>query len=413
MVEGEGLVCGGDKNSPPTRPNVLVQTGFPKEKTTVLEVDPDDPYETYDVARKVISEYEGHQVFADYTGGTKSMTAGLFLAATEFDYCQPILVKGGRDNLIKVTGNRSRLTPIKGNIALIGRYKKMFEELLFQQDYGGARQIVRYISKLGADETDEKFLDRANVAMHAFDLWDRFNYMGAWGELDFFVNLYNPIQPMIEYKITAERLAGLVVWLKAGSSHKRDSGDEMKMFGPPYTVHDPYRETPLPVYDLIRNAERRARMEQYDDAVARLYRATELYAQFALRRRGIHTSNITEETLANLPQEHRERLELKRNSEGRLAIGLFESYELLIALNEPIGKVWEKHKAKIMDAIQFRNFSWLAHGFEPIGKEEYNRFHGVLTEFIQECDETDPHYRKSRRTLTNYRDLPNDVCFMD
>ena len=412
MVEGEGLVCGTNSPNlqPQPRPNILIQTGFPKQNTVIFEVDPDDPYAVYDVSKKIISEHKDHLVFADYTAGTKSMSAGLFLAASEFDYCTPILVKGPRFDLIKVTGDRSRVASINRNRALASRYKDAFNIMLSEQDYGGARKMIDSISKLGEDEEDQDFLNRATMAMLAFDLWDRFKFAQAYTELDQFCRQFNPNKTMIEYKIAAGRISGIVEWLKP----KNEASDKKKDPSPaPYTVSNPWKEVPLPVYDLIRNAERRARMEQYDDAVARLYRATELYAQFALRRRDIYTSNITEETLAQFPGEHRERLELKRDAEGKLAVGLFESYELLSGLDEPIGRVWETYKGRIKDVIRHRNGSWQAHGFEPVTREDYEKFHAVLSEFIERCDEADPHYRKSKTKLNNYPDLPNTVCFVD
>jgi CRISPR-associated protein (TIGR02710 family) len=218
---------------------------------------------------------------------------------------------------------------------------------------------------------------------------------------------------MIQLKDTARRLAGIVEWLKPGTSAGTKNNNTATALDIPYTVSNPWKEAPLPVYDLIRNAERRARMEQFDDSVARLYRATELYAQFALNRRGIHTSDITEETLVQLPEEHRKRLEQKRDPGGKLAIGLFEGYELLSGLQEPIGQVWETYKARIHDVIRYRNLSWLAHGFEPVTRDQYERFRGVLTEFIEKCDEADPHYSKNKYRLHTYPDLPNTICFMD
>lgn len=409
MVLGEGMVCGRNKD----RPNILIQTGFPKDQTAIVEADPDDPVEVYELAKKLIADYRGHQVYTDYTGGTKSMASGLLMAALEFDYCQPYLMKGPRADLNKVTGDRSRVFMIDRENILFSRSKKTFEDVLSLQDYGGAREIVRAIGRIGADKKEEEFLDRANIVMNAFDLWDRFEYGRAWEDLEYFSRSFVPNRQMINLKDTAKRLAGIVNWLKQGTEDGHRDSKSAKSPNIPYVVKDPWKEAPLPVYDLIRNAERRARMEQYDDAVARLYRATELYVQFALCRHGIHTSGITEETLVLLPEEHRSRLEQKRDPRGKLVIGLFESYELLNGLDESIGKVWETYKARIHDVIRYRNLSWLAHGFEPVSRENYERFHGVLVEFVEKCDEEDPHYSKNKIRLHTYPDLPNTVCFMD
>lgn len=409
MIEDEGLVCGKNNPNEKPRPNILVQTGYPKNQTEILEVDPDDPYAAFAVCKKIIGNHHDHRVYADYTAGTKSMSAGLFLAASEFEHCTPMLVKGPRLDLVKVTGDRSRVASINRNLALASRYKDAFHILLSEQDYAGARNMIDAISRLGEEEADRDFLDRATISMLAFDLWDRFQFDQAYVELELFCRQFSPAnETMIQYKITAGQIWGLLEWLKS----ENEKPDRNKDSNVPYTVKDPWKVVPLPVFDLIRNAERRARMEQYDDAVARLYRATELYAQFALRRRNIYTDNITGETLACLPQEHRDLLEAKRNAKGKIAIGLFDGYELLHGLDEPVGHVWKSHKDRINGVIQYRNLSWLAHGIKPITKEDYERFHDVLLAFIEQCNENDPHYRKLIK-LNNYPDLPSDVSFME
>jgi|GEM_PF-241829 len=415
MVEKDGLVCGRG-----TKPNILTQTGFPRDKYAILEVDPDDPTDVYKEAKGIMVKHMGDSILADYTGGTKSMASGLLLAALEFDHCQPILMKGPRADLIKVTGDASVPTEINRYNITVSRYLKAFEDLLARQDYGGAREIIRKIlrikDKADLEDHEKEFLGKANLAMLAFDRWDRFEYAEAWEDLVIYNRTYKKtISPeMKACKDRAFKLAGLVNWLKnenSGEDH-RDQRQPGKADGHgtvSFNIRNPKKEMPLPVYDLIRNAERRARMEQYDDAVARLYRATELFAQFSLRRIGISTSDITADTLSGLPEEHRRRLEKKRDDGGKLKIGLMESYELLGVLIPNLGRVWDKHRVKILDVIRHRNMSWLAHGFEPVKKEDYARFHERLTAFIAECEEADPDYSKNEPRLHNFPDLPNKV----
>jgi len=200
----------------PSKPKVLEQTKFPLENIKIVEVEPDDPGGVYEMAKRIIAECEGHEVYADYTPGTKSISSGLLAAALEFDYCQLILMKGPRADLVKVTGDRSRVIMINRYSIIFSRLRKMFDDMLSRQDYGGAKEIIRTISRIGAEKRDEEFLDRANVVMNAFELWDRFEYKRAWEDLDYFSRSYTPNEQMIEYKIMAWRIAGIVDWMKKG-----------------------------------------------------------------------------------------------------------------------------------------------------------------------------------------------------
>lgn len=224
MVEKDGLVCGRG-----TKPNILTQTGFPRDKYAILEVDPDDPTDVYKEAKGIMVKHMGDSILADYTGGTKSMASGLLLAALEFDHCQPILMKGPRADLIKVTGDASVPTEINRYNITVSRYLKAFEDLLARQDYGGAREIIRKIlrikDKADLEDHEKEFLGKANLAMLAFDRWDRFEYAEAWEDLVIYNRTYKKtISPeMKACKDRAFKLAGLVNWLKnenSGEDHR-------------------------------------------------------------------------------------------------------------------------------------------------------------------------------------------------
>ncbi|OQA17127.1 MAG: CRISPR-associated protein (Cas_Cas02710) [Chloroflexi bacterium ADurb.Bin360] len=117
-VEGPGNPCGDSrttkcaecgKNVPlgnPTGPNILTQTGLSEGKYKILEfTEPDDLASCYTQLRSVLAqlriEYRECRALADYTGGTKTMTAALTLAALENGY-ELSLVKGARADLVKV-----------------------------------------------------------------------------------------------------------------------------------------------------------------------------------------------------------------------------------------------------------------------------------------------------------------------
>ena len=119
------------------------------------------------------------------------------------------------------------------------------------------------------------------------------------------------------------------------------------------------------------NARRRADIEnKYDDAVARLYRAVEAYAQIKLSGGGINTSDLK---IDSLPQEIRTEFSNKYKDEidNRIKLPLYGSYKVLELLKDPAGQLFFEQWPQMKLLLDLRNKSILAHGFEPVKRERY------------------------------------------
>lgn len=159
-----------------------------------------------------------------------------------------------------------------------------------------------------------------------------------------------------------------------------------------------------PVYDILLNAERRAEQGNYDDAVSRTYRALEMYAQFCLRSNDPSLSS-DDIDVAKLPQDIQGLYEEKRNIKGRVQLPLAGSYELLDRIGHPVRAVWGKQKNKILNVLEKRNCSFLAHGMNPIGKEDFFNFYEGAQSFIKNCDSV----MNNQRGLKNALQLPRKI----
>jgi CRISPR-associated protein (TIGR02710 family) len=145
------------------------------------------------------------------------------------------------------------------------------------------------------------------------------------------------------------------------------------------------------VEDLLRNAERRASQSRYDDAVGRLYRAMELTAQILLKidvknktgGAGIDTGDVA---IERLPEAIRSAYEQKRDQraeDGKLKIGLQDSYDLLAALEHPVGLRWSENRSRLVDRLQIRNNSLFAHGFASIQYQQWKSLQEAFGGFLQ------------------------------
>jgi CRISPR-associated protein (TIGR02710 family) len=277
QVAGEGKVIKSNpKLEKPDLPNVATQTGLLSERYEVLKIQNfDSLQDCYSVAHSILerlrSENPDAKIVADYTGGTKSMTAGLALAAVDDGSCEINLVTGTRSDLDKVRNRTEFARPV---MVWDLRGHRKLEEVKFRlsrYDYAGAADLLK---TMGSMPVSEAFLQKITAGIsvcRGLDAWDRFNHSEA-------KTLLEPYRKyLVQESIVLDDLC------------REESRD-------PY-VH---------VEDLLLNAERRAVQGRYDDAVARIYRAMELIAQVRLLRTyGIDTADVD---LEKVPTQARESL---------------------------------------------------------------------------------------------------------
>jgi CRISPR-associated protein (TIGR02710 family) len=150
------------------------------------------------------------------------------------------------------------------------------------------------------------------------------------------------------------------------------------------TTEDEAQE-PARLFDLWRNAERRAAQGRYDDAVARVYRLLEWSAQWLLRTRcGIHTSEVR-------PDQVPPDMTLTPNDKGRIYAGLMQAWKLLAAHqpNTPAGQFFNTEQNRLLNWLEVRNHSILAHGFRPVADSDWRPLAkwvetGLLTALLRE-----------------------------
>jgi CRISPR-associated protein (TIGR02710 family) len=150
--------------------------------------------------------------------------------------------------------------------------------------------------------------------------------------------------------------------------------------------------------DLLNNANRRIAEGKYDDAVARLYRATELIAQILLFKRDLDTINdnlflddikkqTTDKKILDRYErkiQRDEKTHIKRQ-DGKIAtesMGMREKFYLLRDLNDPCCKTF--FDGALNSDMNTRNKSILAHGLSPVGKDTAERIYNSVLEYSRE-----------------------------
>ena len=141
------------------------------------------------------------------------------------------------------------------------------------------------------------------------------------------------------------------------------------------------------------NADRRAYLEgKYEGAVARLYNGLERAACFCLRRQyRINTEDVKREQLPETLQSEYEQKYLDPRDD-KLKVPLMVAYRLLEALGDALGGTFMARQEEVGQLLSLRNLSPLGHGENPVGKEGYERFRGVLVELLAINEDALPRF---------------------
>lgn len=349
-------------------PNIPIQSGLgdrfdPTTDLWLIE-DPDDIAECYRQAMHAIAACVADHVelCADYTGGTKTMSMALAMAALDCNV-KLYVTTATRNNLQRVESGETT-EPVAVQEVRAQRFiEQALPPLLLYFNYSSAvAELETQMATLYLPQELKRRFRELLAVCRGFDAWDRFDHRAAMEYLQPFTGLPTLKQLFLQLKRTAH----------SRSLIDSDFNSSNIMKGHGYEI----------VEDLLLNAERRAAQSRYDDAVGRLYRAIELLAQLRLK---LAYNLLTGDINVNLlPETLQPKYEAMRFEGGKIQIPLERSYELLLAFgNDPLGTLFGEYKNRIRDALKVRNHSLFAHGFQPITQADYTAFHSTIVGFIQ------------------------------
>jgi CRISPR-associated protein (TIGR02710 family) len=320
----------------------------------------------------------GCRLIADYTGGTKTMTTGLAMAAIDDGDVKLHLTITDRSRGQAALSGYS--APVAVSTAAIHARRLQERELpalLKRHDYEAARQAVRRVQAYAdPDPETGHWLRRLEALLVALDAWDRFDHrkahevLAGLQERSLDASLLFPLKRVIASRRLLDRAAEEQNW------------PQMKGHG---------LEA---VEDLLRNAERRDTQERFDDAVGRLYRAMELTAQLLLKLavtdqvggEGIDTDAVALDRLPEAIQPGWREVAARKangNQDATLKIGLTDAYDLLADLDHPTGQRWKDQRSTLINALKIRNHSLFAHGFAPVDFRGWRELSSTLGGFVQ------------------------------
>ena len=341
---------------------------FDPERDLFVVEELDDPSACYrtasDAVKSQLENTSSRDIMADYTGGTKSMSIGLGMAAIDFGVSLYVTTASDRKNLKQVQWGEFTEMVDADVIRAEREIARLLPVFLGQYDYPAAVSMFQNMLTASPRAGAIRNKIRTNLDYcRALDAWDKFDHNRAWHLLERFMG------------DEKGRKLGLFLKRVMASRENIDAGfhPEARIKGHGYEI----------IEDLVLNAGRRAQQERFDDAVARLYRALELLAQVHLKiAYGIETSEVD---IQKIPDELKADYEARRNPDrGTVSLGLRDSYEFLAHFDgDELGILYTQKKGPILDNLTIRNLSIMAHGFTPVTAWEYEKMGGVFISFIE------------------------------
>ena len=337
----------------------------------VLKVeDPEDMDAAFRAGRqayRMLKEKGAEELLVDPTGGTKTMVAGLSLALAGLGFTFVYVGGDKRDAAGKVITGYERVRTMPDPTE---RYH-VFEQRNFIRSWNewrmqSAAAALEEILKTGErnpellSEPERRYFEGLLETTRGMHAWDLFRHHEAHERLSRGL-------PKALAEAEAWGHKGKLRVLKALEARlpelKAIAADNL-------SGHPTFRV----LADLLANAERRAEVGRYDDALARLYRATEL----ALEAHFYENYRFFLRKPKSWPKE------LKRRVSTRPVHGLFKVLEraakLSWALNEKgtLPLLLYAKKDELQKLTDDRNRSILAHGVVPVEKEDYEKFKAFL-----------------------------------
>lgn len=299
------------------------------------------------------------EVFFDYTGGTKSMSAALVLACIErlpnFNY---VSGERNKDGLGIVMSGTERHILGKNPWLAAGKQQRLLATEFYQRhNVEAASKLLEEASRVS--DRDREGLRAAADFCRGLQNMQDFRFEKALGTI----------------RHCRQKLEKYLTSIKVGVDWYPDLLKRLETLAA--EAHSQFRGPMVETFhELLANAARCAHQARFDDATARLYRAFEMFGQNASAER-FKGSRFGKIDLAKLELSEAQAMlqafpEVRREG-SRLPLPLGKTFECLELFGgEQYAHFGEMYR-QVEKVLKFRNDSILAHGNQPVSEEAYRK----------------------------------------
>ncbi len=306
--------------------------------------------------------YKANSLVADFTRGTKAMSAALVLAAVRRGVSRMRYIWGERDSRGMVRAGTERIAQLRTELATARRRLDTASDLLNNGDFAAVLKLTP-----GPDDSfsapipDPMRGEAAALRRHAV-------FFAAWDRLDY---------------AEAARRAGAL----RGEDRLGDAAEWARRLSdaPARNDHAGMAEwLRRLVADLIANGERRVAHGQNEDALVRAYRILELVGQARLFDHGLDSADLDRERQAVKSVGEKAR---KTGSHpfseapgGKMQASRFQVGRILRHCNDPLADRLENFENEPALKPKLRNISILVHGFAARAPGDSDKMRALLND---------------------------------
>lgn len=382
-----------------TYPKILEKLEFEYKKENMkvsITENPDDLMVCFKVAEEIFLKlfeqgFSRDEILVDYTGGSKNMTAAIALASARFGL-NYVYVGGSertKDGLGIVKDGKEVLMPsLNPWVFFAVEEKRKIAQLVNNYQYSAASLLIDEI----LPKIDDKYrllYSHLRDIITGFDLWDHFKYEKAVQVLNSHkLQIFRELsethreEVFLSFAKACEKpVRKLEKICNSIDKNKKMSGKKDKTSQSDQTDNFvQFKQTDI-VFDILSNAERRARQGWFDGAVLRLYRALEMVGQVELVKYDIDDSNV-DLNKPKLSPEAIQWLQTTCAGKKKMELALENKFQLLMIMGEKKGVEYMSREKEFRNILSQRNLSFLAHGFQVMTEDGYRKFREVLYNFI-------------------------------
>ena len=353
------VVSGGSKAEIEQR--ILPKLTYTPQYNSTLVTDESDFATSYQVVREAIPRWleerrlEERDVYVDITGATKPMSAGLAMAAAE--HFSHFMYVGGRERDkaglgVVVSGSEEVFRTVNPWDTLATRERDRATWLFRSYYPQPAAEQLRQAAGKCSPELQQEIETLAELS-DCFASVDRFHFRNAYGN-------YRKLRDRLNLTLSHRGLFSVFQSIEHLADHWRSVEEESESDG---------KRVSATLRELLANADRRAAQGRYDDAVARLYRASELFAQGRLYESfGARLGKMGRD---QIPSEHIDHWvsTFGDRQNGVYVLGVREAFAALGFSRDPQHRAIAQRYEALHHHLQKRNSSILAHGLQPCTQE--------------------------------------------
>lgn len=310
------------------------------------------------------------QVLVDYTGGTKTMSVALALAAIEL--FQQFSYVGGEQREkgglgVVIDGKERTLYQSNPWTDLAIREVERARDLWDGYQFEAAAKVLRNVAP--RVPCPRKFNAIANLA----------DAMAGRHRLDFskaIMGILNQLQGHLPLLYDGQDDHGLIEFARKArqlceACMSEDANDTL-------------------LRELLDNAIRTANQARYEDAAARLYRAMEMQGQIwlaAATNRLFVNGKCKKENTDKIPQAIKNLPFCTPDTQGCIKFSMEQVFRALAALGHPhaqriVADIALGNRSRWRTATQERNSGILAHGVKAIGRDGFDQMKLIATELL-------------------------------